>query len=98
MLPKNKSTAVTNAPLSSVVNDCARGSHMGLLLIITKVLVNVSTLPSAWYVVSPELINKLPGSGSAFTELDVSLNVLIPVLNLNGGGGTANGSLKKNDP
>ena len=45
-----------------------------------------------------ELINKLPGSCSAFTELDVSFNVLIPVLNLNGGGGTANGSLKKNDP
>ena len=47
---------------------------------------------------SPELINKLPGSGSAFSELDVNTNVLVPVLNLNGGGGLVKGSLKKNDP
>ena len=57
-----------------------------------------STVPRASYVVSPLLINKLPGNGSAFTELDVNLNVLSPVLNLKGGGGVVNGSLKKNDP
>ena len=45
-----------------------------------------------------ELINKLPGNGSAFSELEVNLNVLTPVLNLNGGGGVVNGFLMKNDP
>ena len=49
-------------------------------------------------MVSPELINRLPGKLSAFSELDVSLNEQVPVLNLSGGGGDANGSRKKNEP
>ena len=105
LFPKNKSTPVINAPVSSTVNDCDRGSFPvlllrigGGLLTITKVFTYSSTVPSASYVVSPLLINKLPGRGSAFTELDVNLNVLSPVLNLKGGGGVVNGSLKKNEP
>ena len=34
----------------------------------------------------------------AFVSLDVSLKVLVPTLNLNGGNGFVNGFLMKNEP
>ena len=96
---KNKSTALRKAPVSSTVNDCASGSHgWGGLLTITSVCKNVSTIPFASYVVSPLLIIKLPFNLLAFVSLDDNLNVLVPVVNLRGGKGLLNGSLKKNDP
>ena len=62
------------------------------------VLLIVCTSPLEIYSVEAELTNSEPTSGSSFNELDVNLNELVPVLNLKDGGGTANGSLKKNDP
>ena len=62
------------------------------------VLRNVSTIPLVVYEPSPLLIFKLPGNGSALVELEVSLNVFLPVVNLTAGGGDASGFLKKNDP
>ena len=59
---------------------------------------NVSTIPVASYVVSAELIIKLPLSLSAFVSLDDNLNDLVPEVNLNGGHGLLNGSLKKIEP
>ena len=50
------------------------------------------------YVPSPLLVFKLPGNGSALVELDVSLNVFLPVLNLTAGAGVVFGFLKKKDP
>ena len=50
------------------------------------------------YSVTAELINSEPSCGSSFIILDVNLNVLVPVLNLNDGGGSDNGFLKKNEP
>ena len=97
-LAKNKSTDDTNAPVSSHVNDCARGSQRLLRLTITLVRLNVSTIPVASYVVSAELIIKLPLSLSAFVSLDDNLNVFVPEVNLNGGNGLLNGSLKKIEP
>ena len=102
---KNKSTAVRNAPVSSTVNDCAKGSFLPPLLLLntglktlTLCLRKLSTNPLASYVVSPLLINKLPFNGVAFVLLDVSLNVFVPTVNLNGGNGVVNGSLKNNAP
>ena len=39
-----------------------------------------------------------PGNARELVSLEDNLNVLLPFLNLSGGGGLANGSLKKNDP
>ena len=58
----------------------------------------VFTFPLVTYSVTAELINSEPNEGSSFIILDVNLNVLVPVLNLNDGGGSDNGFLKKNDP
>ena len=44
------------------------------------------------------LVLRSPLSGSEFVELEFSLNILVPVVNLNGGGGDASGSLKKKEP
>ena len=98
---KNKSTAVRKAPVSSTVNDCANGSQFsggGGLRTITSVWVNVSTIPLASYVVSAALIIKLPFNLLALVSLDDNLNVFVPTVNLRGGNGLLNGSLKKNDP
>ena len=83
------------------MNDCANGSQFwggGGLLTITSVWVIVSTIPFASYVVSAELIIRLPFSLLAFVSLDDNLNDLVPVVNLSGGSGLLNGSLKKNEP
>ena len=70
----------------------------GGVLILTVVWTNSSTIPLVLYAVSAVLIDGVPANAIAFVELDVNLNVLVPFLNLNGGSGTARGSLKKKDP
>ena len=65
---------------------------------MTSVCLYVSTIPLLLYVVSALLINKLPGNGVAFVELEVNLKFLVPVPNLNGGVGLANGFLNQNAP
>ena len=49
-------------------------------------------------MVSALLIDGSPASAIALFGLDVSLNDLVPFLNLNSGEGIARGSLKKKDP
>ena len=61
-------------------------------------LLTVFTLPLVTYSEVPKLINAEPKSGSSLTGLDVNLKVLVPVLNLNVGGGSDKGSLKKKEP
>ena len=62
------------------------------------VCTNSSTIPLVLYVVSALLIDGSPASAIALFGLDVSLNDLVPFLNLKSGEGIARGSLKKNDP
>ena len=99
----NRSIEVKKLPLSvSVVKVCARGSRLGGGggggRTLTRVCVYVSTIPLVRYVVSPLLIKRLPGNGVAFVSLDVSLNDLVPTLNLKLGTGVANGFLNQNAP
>ena len=89
------------------MNDCASGS-IGLTTggggggkrRITVVSVKVSIIPFVTYLASPRVIPipSSPGNGLALLTLDVNLNVLVPFVNLKGGGGEVFGFLKKNAP
>ena len=57
---------------------------------------NVSTTPLVVYTASADVIETSPNPDIELFELEVSLNVLLPFVNLKGGTGSANGSLKKN--
>ena len=59
---------------------------------------SVSTTPLVVYTASAEVIETSPKPFIELFELEVSLNVLLPFVNLKGGTGSSNGSLKKNDP
>ena len=74
------------------------GGGGGGLLTVTVTCAKVLTIPLAEYEVSALEINRLPGSGIAFVELEVTLNDFVPVVILTSGGGDAKGFLIKNDP